>query len=110
MNDCTQAIDLLGQHQAEAVIADKGYDADSIVAHIAVMQATAVIPSRRCRRTQRPHDQQLYKQRNRIERCFSRLKQFRRLATRYEKIKACFHALVSLACSWLLLQLYVDAA
>lgn len=110
MNDCTQAIDLLGQRQAEAVIADKGYDADTIVAHVRSMRATAVIPSRRCRKKQRPHDQQLYKQRNRIERCFSRLKQFRRLATRYEKSKACFHSLVALACSWLLLQLYVDAA
>jgi len=110
VNDCTQAIDLLGQRQAEAVIADKGYDADSIVAHVRNMRATAVIPSRRCRKKQRVHDQQLYKQRNRIERCFSRLKQFRRLATRYEKSKACFHSLVALACSWLLLQLYVDAA
>jgi hypothetical protein len=45
VNDCTQAIDLLGQRPAEAVIADKGYDADSIVAHIAAMQATAVIGS-----------------------------------------------------------------
>jgi transposase len=110
VNDCTQAIDLLGQRQAEAVIADKGYDADTIVAHVRSMQATAVIPSRRCRKMQRVHDQQLYKQRNRIERCFSRLKQFRRLATRYEKSKACFQSLVALACSWLLLQLYVDAA
>ncbi|MGB9145693.1 MAG: IS5/IS1182 family transposase, partial [Acidobacteriaceae bacterium] len=40
----------------------------------------------------------------------SRLKQFRRLATRYEKSKACFQALVALACSWLLLRLYVDTA
>ena len=52
----------------------------------------------------------LYKQRNRIERCFSKLKCFRRFATRYEKSKACFHALVTLACAWLHLRLYVDTA
>ncbi|MGC2636725.1 MAG: IS5 family transposase [Acidobacteriaceae bacterium] len=93
LTDCTRAIDLLGQRRAEAVIADKGYDADSIVAHVQSMRATAVIPSRR--KKQRAHDQQLYKQRNRIERCFSRLKQFRRLAIRYEKSKACFLSLAA---------------
>ena len=59
---------------------------------------------------QRQHNEQLYKQRNRIERSFSRLKQFRHLATRYEKSKTCFKSLVALACSWLLLQLYDDTA
>lgn len=103
-------MELLGQRPAAAVIADKGYDTEAILAHVEGMRAEVVIPSRRCRRKQREHNQQLYKQRNRIERCFSRLKQFRRLATRYEKSKACFHALVALACSWLLLQLYVDTA
>jgi hypothetical protein len=48
--------------------------------------------------------------RNRIERCFSKLKQFRRLATRYEKSKICFQAMVALACTWITLQLYVDTA
>jgi transposase len=46
--------------------------------------------------------------RNRIERCFSRLKHFRRFATRYEKNKSSFQALVALSCSLLHLQLYVD--
>jgi transposase len=52
----------------------------------------------------------LYKLRNRIERCFSELKHFRRFATLYEKSKACFTALVALACSWIILKLYVDTA
>ena len=59
---------------------------------------------------QREYDKDLYKQRNRIERCFSKLKCFRRFATRYEKSKACFQALVALACTWLHLRLYVDTA
>ncbi len=104
MNDCTQAIELLGQHKAEAVLADKGYDADAIVEHVEAMGAKAVIPPKRNRKVQREYDKDLYKQRNRIERCFSKLKCFRRFATRYEKSKACFQALVALACAWMHLQ------
>ena len=72
--------------------------------------ATAVIPPKCNRKQQRSYDRELYKQRNRIERCFNKLKHFRRFATRYEKSRACFQALVALACSWLLPQLYVDTA
>ena len=108
--DCTQAIPLLGERKAEAVLADKGYDADAIVAHIKFSGAQAVIPPKSNRKQQRPYDKELYKQRNHIERCFSRLKHFRRLATRYDKHKACFHAFVALACSSILLTLIVDTA
>jgi transposase len=111
ISDYTPATDLLGQRQAEAVIADKGYDSDQIVEHVTEkMKAQAVIPPRSNRKQQREYDKTLYKLRNRIERCFSKLKCFRRFATRYEKSKACFHALVALACSWINLQLYVDTA
>ena len=108
--DCTQAIELLGTHSTEAVIADKGYDSDAVVAHVDTMGAQTVIPPKCNRKQQREYDISLYRLRNRIERAFSKLKHFRRFATRYEKSKACFHALVALACSWLILQLYVDTA
>ena len=111
ISDYTPAVELLGERAAEAVIADKGYDSDKIVEHVEkTMQAQAVIPPRSNRKQQRDYDKALYKLRNRIERCFSKLKQFRRFATRYEKSKACFAALVALACSWITLQLYVDTA
>jgi transposase len=111
ISDYTPALELLGQHTAEAVIADKGYDSDKIVEHVQeTMQAKAVIPPRSNRKQQRQYDKTLYRLRNRIERCFSKLKQFRRFATRYEKSKACFQSLVALACSWITLQLYVDTA
>ena len=110
VNDCTQAIALLGQHKAEAVLADKGYDTDAIVEHIEASGAKAVIPPKRNRKLQREYDKDLYKQRNRIERGFSKLKCFRRFATRYEKSKKCFQALVALACTWMHLRLYVDTA
>jgi len=101
--DCTQAIPLLGEHKAEAVLADKGYDADALVQHIEATGAMAVIPPRANRKTPRAYNQTLYKQRNQIERCFSKLKQFRRFATRFEKNKVNFEAIVALACSVLLL-------
>jgi len=105
-----EALPLLEGRQAEAVLADKGYDSAAIVAKIESLGAVAVIPSRRCCKVQRQHDRTLYKLRNRIERCFNRLKQFRRLATQYCKHRVCFQATVSLACSWLHLIKYVDTA
>jgi transposase len=99
---------LLEGRRAEVVLADKGYDSDAIVAAIQNLGALPVIPSRSCRKQQRPHDPVLYKLRNRIERCFNRLKQFRRLATRYCKRRLCFHATVALACAWIHLIKYVD--
>ncbi len=108
--DCTQAIALLGDCKAEAIIADKGYDSDALVQHIEAIGAKAVIPPRSNRKIQRQYDENLYRKRNQIERCFSKLKQFRRFATRYEKSKTCFRALVALACAWIVLRLYVDTA
>jgi transposase len=110
VNDCTQAVALLGNRKVNWVLADKGYDSQAILDHIETMGAVAVVPSKSNRKLQRSHDKDLYRQRNRIERCFSRLKHFRRFATRYEKLKTNFTALVALACSWLHLQLYVDTA
>ena len=108
--DCTQALELLGDRRAEAVLADRGYDTDAIVEHIRRSGAKAVIPPKSNRKRRRRYDKALYKLRNRIERCFSQLKQFRRLATRYDKHRACFHAFVALACTALLLKSIVDTA
>jgi transposase len=103
-------VSLLGDRRAEAVLADKGYDSRELVAHIEAMGGKPVIPSKRNRSVQRTYDHDLYKLRNRIERCFNRLKQFRRFATRYCKTLHAFASFVSLACSWLHLELYVDTA
>ena len=110
VNDCTQAIELLGERKAEWVLADKGYDSQAILDHIQTRGAVAVVPSKSNRRQQRTHDKELYRKQNRIERCSSKLKHFRRFATKYEKLKQNFKALVALACTWLHLKLYVDTA
>jgi transposase len=80
-------------------MADRGYDSNAIVAAIESIGAEAVIASKICRKVQRPHDRTLYKLRNRIERCFSRPKHFRRLATRYCRHRVAFQATVALACA-----------
>lgn len=101
--DITQAPALLHGQEGEAVLADKAYDSNALRAIIAAMGAEAVIPSNRCRKTVIPHDTILYKQRNRIERCFGRLKHFRRFATRYERRTIHFAGFVHLAATmiWL---------
>lgn len=83
--------------EAETAIADKGYDADHLCDRLAQTGADVVIPPKRNRKVQRPYDVQLYKERNLIERFFNKLKQFRRVATRYDKLLANFMGFVKLA-------------
>ena len=82
----TQAAPLLVDVDATAVIGDKGYDADEMITTIRAQGAQAVIPSRSNRRHGRRLDRRRYRKRNLIERFFCRLKHFRRIATRYEKL------------------------
>ncbi|RJT21449.1 IS5 family transposase, partial [Mesorhizobium waimense] len=96
-NDIALAHDLIDGIDADAAIADKGYDADHLVDRITEQGAEVVIPPKRNRKAQRPYDRDLYKERNRIERFFSKLKQFRRVATRYDKLLANFMGFVKLA-------------
>ena len=90
------------------MLADKGYDSHAILDHIEAMGAVAVVPSKSNRKQRQTHDKELYRKRNRIERCFSRLKHFRRFATRYCKTIQAFRSCTALACAWLHLKLYVD--
>lgn len=96
--DCTQAVPLLKGQHADAVLADKGYDSDAIIRFVRrCMKAKAVIPPKKNRTVKRRYDKQLYKERNRIERAFGRLKQWRRIATRYDRIDAHFLSCIALA-------------
>jgi transposase len=71
----------------EAFLADRGYDADAIREEIEAAGAEAVIPAKVNRRDPVPHDRAKYKWRNLIERLFNKLKNWRRVATRYDKTK-----------------------
>jgi transposase len=81
--DITQGPALVESFATEAVVADKGDDSNAFVGTIHTLGAQAVIPPRSNRLTPRSYDKERYKARNLVERFFNRLKQFRRLATRY---------------------------
>ena len=102
-SDIKQAPALLEGQSGLAVLADKAYDSNALRACIQDMGATALIPSNRSRKVPIPHDAAMYKHRNRIERCFSRLKHWRRFATRYDRRTIHFLGFVHLAAAmiWL---------
>ena len=97
VGDIIAAPALLDGLSAEAVLADKAYDSNALRAIIANMGAAAVIPSNRCRKVAIPHDAVIYRHRNRIERCFNKLKHFRRFATRYDRRTIHFTGFIHLA-------------
>ena len=76
---------MLSGIKATYVIADKGYDSDSILRFIHEQGAIVVIPPKSNRKVQREYDRELYKQRNLIERAFNKLKHWRRISTRYDR-------------------------
>jgi hypothetical protein len=75
-------------HKIEALLADKGYDADAIREELANADVEAVIPAKSNRRDPIPHDREKYRWRNLVERLFNKLKNWRRIATRYDKTKS----------------------
>ena len=79
-NDITQADALLAGLRSRYVLADKGYDSRELLQTILAQGAQPVIPPRTCQQP-RFYNKARYRLRNRIERCFARLKQYRRIAT-----------------------------
>ena len=102
MNDIALAPALIATAgPIKRLIADKAYDANSLRQLLADQGAKAVIPSTTSRRQPIPYDKTLYRQRNVIERMFARLKDFRRVATRYDKLARNFLAGVMIAATLL---------
>jgi len=105
-----QAHDLVGADRllpaiaADTLIADKAFDADErVIKPLAAAGKTPVIPSRQNRKAPRDYDRELYKARHLIENFFAKLKQFRAIATRYDKTAQNFLAAIHLAATaiWL---------
>jgi transposase len=78
----------------KVLIADKGYDANYMLEAGEKVGAKVVIPPRKNRKIQREYDKELYKKRNIIERMFNKMKHFRRVATRYDKLDVSYLAFV----------------
>ena len=103
-SDIAQAETLLADHAPDVVIADRGYDKKALVEEIESRGAQAVIPTQANRKEQREVDEHLYRERNLCERFWSKVKQYRRVATRYEKKAANFLAFVKVAAIMVLLK------
>ena len=85
-HDITQAEQLIENLSAEYVIADKGYDSEAFVLKLKDQNSEAVIPSRSNHKVQREIDKHLYKERHLIENQIGKLKQFRRVFSRFVKL------------------------
>ncbi|MBG6145086.1 transposase [Labrenzia sp. EL_142] len=89
-------------------LADKGYDGDVVRQSLLLVGISPVIPPKSNRREPIPCDFRVYKDRNRIERMFNKVKQFRRIATRYDKTKRSFAAFLNLAAARIWLRDFVN--
>ncbi|CTQ63707.1 Transposase [Roseibium album] len=89
-------------------LADKGYDGDVVRQSLLLVGISPVIPPKSNRREPIPCDFRAYKDRNRIERMFNKVKQFRRIATRYDKTKRSFAAFLNLAAARIWLRDFVN--
>jgi transposase len=101
--DSPWAIPALTDLAFSKLLADKGYDSNEILEFLLTRGAEACIPSKSNRIEQRDYDKHLYKERNLVERFFNKIKQFRRLATRYEKHSLNFLGMLALVATviWL---------
>ncbi len=91
---------------ASIVVGDRGYDARALIDQIEAKGGSAHIPTQRDRKQQRSVAPEIYRQRNLVERFFNKIKHFRRVATRFDKLAANFLAAVSLAATRLWLRSY----
>ena len=95
--DISCAAQLVEHLRTGAVIADKGYDSDAFVQEIRATGAKVVIPPRSNRKTKRRYDRELYRTRNLVERFFNRIKHFRRVFSRFDKLASRYLGFLHLA-------------
>jgi len=104
--DISYAKKLINNEHCVYLLGDRGYDADDFRSTLKARNITAVIPGRSNRRKQIIYDKHLYFERNMIERFFCRMKNFRRLATRYDKRAYMFQAFLNMFCVFKWLDLF----
>jgi len=92
----------------ERVIADKAYDGNPIREGLAADGVKTTIPSPKHRRVKAPCSRRLYRLRHRVENYFRKLFDFRRVATRYDKLARCFLAFVHISAATILLRHFVN--
>lgn len=103
INDCTQAASLIAKlSTAGVVVADKGYDSEAIRTQIVQQGGQAIIPRKRNSvKGNADMDWGLYRYRHLVENIFARLKHYRAVASRYDKLKRNYESVVAMACAFL---------
>jgi transposase len=96
VHDVTKAEQLLASFEGITVIADKGYDSNEVLDALQRRDCNVVIPPRSNRKVQGEYDREVYKTRYRVECFFQRIKRYRRIAMRFEKLSAHFLSMVIL--------------
>lgn len=89
--------ELVLELSSTTLIGDKGYDSDAFVKQLEDQGCSVIIPARAKRKAPRSHDTDSYKHRYLVEVYFQRIKRFRRIATRYEKLAVTFGGMVLIA-------------
>lgn len=102
-HDVTQASSLLSDRRCDFVIADKGYDADYLIEQIEASGAVPVIPARANRKQARFYDTHLYRERHVVECFINKIKHYRRIFSRFDKLAQCYLGFLHLAATlvWL---------
>ena len=103
INDCTQAPALIAKlPEAETIVADKGYDSERVRQQVEQQGAKAVIPRKRNSvKGNADLDRGLYRNRHLVENAFARLKHYRAVASRFDKLKRNYESVVAMACAFL---------
>ena len=96
--DCSQAIPLIENIEADNLLADRAYDVDAIIEKAENSGMNPVIPPKKNRKNKREYDKYLYKLRHLVENAFLSIKRWRGIATRYVKNASSFLAAVQIRC------------
>ena len=103
-HESQQAIPLIADEDCNYLIAGRAYDDGDFRQFLLTQGTIPVIPSKKNRLIHLPHDKHIYKERKFVERFFNRIKQFRRIATRYDKLAITFMGAVLIACIFIWLK------
>ena len=103
--DCSTVSELIEGIDADYLLADRGYDTDSIVKQVSDARMEVVIPPKKNRKVQRKYDKDIYENRHHVENTFLKLKQWRGIATRYFKKATSYVASVQICAMFMWLRI-----
>ena len=103
--DCSKAGELIEGIDADCLLADRGYDTDTVIEQAKEAKMEAVIPPKKNRKVQRKYDKYIYENRYQVEKCFLKMKCWRGIATRYAKRVSSYTAAVQICCIFMWLSI-----